>query len=61
MKEVTYGRTPLGQLLYDLAFSKLSERYLARKYRLPIAEIRKLRNAARMGLEQGIRERRVKP
>jgi hypothetical protein len=61
VKEVAYGRTPLGQLLYDLAFTKLSERYLARKYRRPIAEIRKLRDAARRGINGGTRKRRVKP
>jgi hypothetical protein len=42
----SYGKTPIGQLLYDLAFTKLSERYLARKHKLPIAEIRQCRQTA---------------
>ena len=50
MSEVTYGRTPEGQLLYDLGFSKLSEKYLARKHKKPIAKIRQLRKAVKSGL-----------
>lgn len=38
-----YGRTPLGQLLYDLAFTDLTDKYLARKHRLPIQSIRNMR------------------
>ena len=53
MTEIAYGKTPLGQLLYDLAFTRLPERYLARKHALPIAEVRKLRAAARRGLKEG--------
>lgn len=44
--EVLYGKTALGQLLYDLAFARLSPSYLARKHRLPVAEIRRLRATA---------------
>ena len=47
---IVFGRTPLGQLLYDLGFTQLSERYLARKHRLPVAKIRTLRAAALRGL-----------
>lgn len=43
MSEVTYGKTPMGQLLYDLGFTKLSPRYLARKHKLPVAQIRGMR------------------
>ena len=43
---IVYGRTPLGQLLYDLAFTNLSEKYLARKHREPIAGIRRMRENA---------------
>lgn len=42
-KEVLYGRTPVGHLLYDLAFTNSSAKWLARKHRLPVAEIRKYR------------------
>lgn len=49
-KIVAYGKTPLGQLLYDLGFTKLSDRYLARKHHMPIAEIRSCREAAMRGL-----------
>jgi len=40
---VTYGKTPIGQLLYDLAFTNLSSKYIARKHRKPVADIRVLR------------------
>lgn len=43
MTEVLYGKTPEGQLIYDLAFTDLSDRYLARKHRVPIAGIRRFR------------------
>jgi hypothetical protein len=38
-----YGRTPEGQLLYDLAFTNLSVRVIARKNRVPVARVRYLR------------------
>lgn len=38
-----YGKTPLGQLLYDLAYTNLSNSYLARKHRQPVASIRRMR------------------
>ena len=44
MGEIVYGRTPQGQLLYDLAFTRLGSRYLARKHHLPIASIRRMRD-----------------
>ncbi len=44
MTPVLYGKTPAGQLLYDLAFTDLQPRYLARKHRLPIKQIRRLRS-----------------
>lgn len=48
--EIAYGKTPLGQLLYDLAFTELSAKYLARKHHLSINKICLLRIAARKGL-----------
>jgi hypothetical protein len=41
--EILYGRTPEGQLVYDLAFTNLSPKYLARKHRTPVERIRFLR------------------
>jgi hypothetical protein len=38
-----YSKAAVGQLLYDLAFVKLTDEYLARKHKLPISEIRRLR------------------
>jgi hypothetical protein len=46
--EIVYGRTPIGQLVYDLAFTDLSDRYLAGKHHLPVAKIRELRNNPEM-------------
>jgi DNA helicase HerA-like ATPase len=52
MSEIAYGKTPLGQLIYDLGFTKLSDRYLARKHRLPITDIRRYRAATLKGLKR---------
>lgn len=41
-----YGKTALGQIIYDLAFTNLSAKHIARKHRKPIAEVRELRAAA---------------
>lgn len=51
--EVAYGRTPLGQLVYDLGFTKLDDNYLARKHGLPVQKIRDARAAVRRGFKQG--------
>ena len=48
--EILFGRTPLGQLLYDLAFARLSDKWIARKHKMPIDEVRKCRSAALRGL-----------
>jgi len=50
MAEVLFGRTAKGQMLYDFGFSKLTEKWLARKYRMSIAEVRKLKATARAAL-----------
>jgi hypothetical protein len=42
--QIVYGRTPEGQLVYDLAFTNLPPKYLARKHRIPMARIRYLRS-----------------
>ncbi|HEV8466070.1 MAG TPA: hypothetical protein VGQ63_13840 [Pseudolabrys sp.] len=41
--KIVYGRTPEGQLVYDLAFTNLPAKYLARKHRTPVERIRFLR------------------
>jgi hypothetical protein len=43
--EIAYGKTPQGQLLYDLAFVDRTDKWLARKHQVPIAEIRNLRKS----------------
>jgi hypothetical protein len=43
--EIVYGRTAQGQLLYDLAFTYLSDKYIARKHHIPIKRVRSLRAA----------------
>jgi hypothetical protein len=43
MGEVLYGRTTVGQVVYDLGCTDLSEKYLARKHKMPITRIRELR------------------
>lgn len=44
MSEIAYGRTPLGQLLYDLVFTDLADKYLAQKHKIPIQSIRNMRD-----------------
>ena len=56
---VTYGKTPIGQLLYDLAFTNLSSKYIARKHRKPVADIRVLRahkNIKKLRKQNGLRQ-----
>jgi hypothetical protein len=50
MTETAYGRTESGQLFYDLAFTDLSEPWLARKHKMPRAEVNRLRLLARTTL-----------
>lgn len=45
MTGISLRTTPIGQLLYDLAFTDLGVPYLARKHRLPRASIRKMRGS----------------
>ena len=47
MGETTYGRTESGQLFYDLAFTDLSEPWLARKHKMPRSAVNRLRLLAR--------------
>ena len=42
-----YGKTEAGQLFYDLAFTDLSEPWLALKHKLPVSEVNRLRLLAR--------------
>lgn len=46
MSGVEWTKTQAGQLVYDLAFVDRSDKYLARKHGLPIAEIRSMRSSA---------------
>jgi len=56
--EILYGRTPLGQLVYDLGFTKLGDKYLARKHGLPIQKIRDCRAAFERGWNSKKKSRR---
>lgn len=51
--ETQYAKTALGQMLYDLGFTDLSDKYLARKHRHPISYIRQMRLSALRGLALG--------
>lgn len=62
MHEVMFTGTPLGQLIYDLGFTTLSDSYLARKYRNPVKVIRKLRTLVYYALQSGaLRRGKRKP
>jgi len=43
MSEIAYGPTPQGQKLYDFGFAKLTDKWLARKYQMPLPEVRRLK------------------
>ena len=47
---IVYGRTELGQRVYDFGFAKLTDRWLARKYKMPIADVRALKARLRKAL-----------
>lgn len=49
--EIAFERTPLGQIIYDLGFVKRSDKWLARKHRIPVARIRALRIQIRKALK----------
>jgi len=38
-----FQKAKSGQILYDLAFVDLTDKWLARKHHIPVAEVRKLR------------------
>lgn len=42
-EHVVFTSTPEGQFLYDIAFVDLTDTWIARKHKLPISEVRKLR------------------
>lgn len=42
---IAYGKTAVGQLLYDLAFKDLTDGWIARKHEITIAEVRNLRKS----------------
>lgn len=44
-KTIYYGRTPIGQLLWDLAFTELDRSYIARKHSIPVAMIDRMRES----------------
>lgn len=50
MTETLYGRTPTGQLLYDLGFSRIKDSSIARKHHLPIVTVRRMRAKVRRAL-----------
>jgi hypothetical protein len=57
-----YGKTPQGQFLYDIAFANLTDKYLARKHGLPVAEIRKMRSLTEIRkLARQVRKDRSSP
>jgi hypothetical protein len=45
MSEIAYTRTPAGQFLFDIAFRDLSDKWIARKHQVPIAEVRNVRKS----------------
>lgn len=60
MERITFGRTPLGQLVYDMCCTKLTDAYLARKHSIPIAELRALRTKTVASYKGAKRKRKGK-
>lgn len=50
-RDVAYGRTALGQAVYDFGFTTLTDKHLARKHRMPIGEVRRVRADVRAALQ----------
>lgn len=42
-KTIAFERTPIGQLLYDLAFTDNKPRTIARKHKIPVASVDRMR------------------
>lgn len=38
-----FAKTPLGQIIYDMGFSRISDKSIARKHSIPIKNVRELR------------------
>lgn len=41
---VGYGKTAIGQLIYDLCFTEMSAPRIAEKHKLPVDAVRRLRS-----------------
>ena len=50
MSEEAYEKTPLGQLVYDLCFTDLTPKYLAKKHKMTASEIFDLRVKSRKAM-----------
>lgn len=58
MGEIVYGRTKIGQMLYDFGFAKLTDKWLARKYAMRIVAVRDLKKRVRKNLKPLPRKRK---
>lgn len=54
-----YGRSPLGQLVYDLGFSKIKDTTIARKHGLRIKVVRRMRHKVKRALRASPRKRKA--
>jgi hypothetical protein len=58
MVEVTYGKTEIGQIIYDFGFVKLSDAWLARKHHMTLKQVRELRPRIMKNLKSTKRKKR---
>jgi hypothetical protein len=52
-EQILYGRTPLGQLVYDLGFAKLKDATIARKHGMTLEQVRTARESFKRGFKKG--------
>lgn len=50
-ESVRFGRTDIGQAVYDFGMAKLTDKWLARKYKMPIGKVRELKKKVRKALK----------
>lgn len=43
MKTMLFSKTKMGQLVYDLCFTDMTDRAVANRHRIPIVKVRELR------------------
>ncbi len=59
--KTVYGRTGIGQFIYDFGFANLTDRWLARKHKVPLSKVQEYRRSVKRGLRKQKQKQRTKP